>query len=56
MNHRKHLAIGLKSIELPASVMGAYLIGRGELAAGSVSIAIAVIAESTFQALKPYWE
>ncbi|NHV96773.1 MAG: hypothetical protein HA494_03170 [Thaumarchaeota archaeon] len=53
---RKTLAILLHSLEIPLAMVGAYMLGKGELLLSLVLVCAAVLAEAAYNWLKPYWE
>lgn len=53
---RKTLAILLHSLEIPLAMLGAYMLGKGEVLLCVVLVCAAIIAEAAYNWLKPYWE
>jgi len=53
---RKMIAILLHSVQIPLAMVGAYMLGKGELLLSLTLICAAIVAEAAYNWLKPYWE
>lgn len=53
---RKTVAILLHSLEIPFAMVGAYMLGKGELMLCVILVCLAIASEAMYNWLKPYWE
>ena len=53
---RKTIAILLHSLQIPLAMVGAYMLGKGELLLCIILVCAAIVAEAAYNWLKPYWE